>query len=352
MKKILEVIPNLGNGGAEKFVYDLCKNIDRTKFDLTLLLYYNGEDSNYYDDLVKSGIKIICLNKKQGLQLSTFLKVYSIVKEVKPDVIHTHLYVNLYLLPYYVLHSKQKGVHTLHNIAEKEQEKSYRKIMKYLYKHRRVVPVAIGKSVADSVKDEYKIEEFPTIYNGIDTKKFVVSNTKKPHKIKNFIAVGRYAKQKNYPLMINAFKKAFDVDNDMSLTILGKGEFYDDVHNQIVELGLENVVSQKGNVSNVDEYLQNADCFIMSSDYEGMPLSVLEAMSCGLPIISTKAGGVVDIVKDGENGLLVEVGDELGLAKAIMAMDENKIESYGKKSLEESEKYDIRLCVKQYEELF
>ena len=107
-----------------------------------------------------------------------------------------------------------------------------------------------------------------------------------------------------------------------------------------------------GNVSNVNYYLSNADIFVLSSDYEGLPLSILEAMASGLPIISTNVGGVADIVTN--NGILVSAKDKVGLVKAMKELASNHKLRYelGCNSLCNSQKYDSQEFIKQYENLY
>ena len=107
-----------------------------------------------------------------------------------------------------------------------------------------------------------------------------------------------------------------------------------------------------GSVSDVPERLAAADVFVLSSDYEGLPLSGLEAMASGLPIIATEVGGMADIVTD--NGILVEKGDAKALGEAMIkiASDRSLMESYSRKSFENVRRYDVAHFVKQYESLY
>ena len=192
-----------------------------------------------------------------------------------------------------------------------------------------------------------------TIYNGIDTSIYTREIRSESSDIIKFVAVGRLMSQKNYPLMINAFAEAFQINNNIRLDILGEGELREELTCLISNQLLENVVQLKGNVPNVKDYLQGADCFLMSSDYEGLPLSVLEAMSCGLSIVSTKAGGVIDVVSDGVNGYLSEVGDVKELVGNIIAIiSDDNLARFGDASFELSRQYDIKDCVLKYENLF
>lgn len=95
--------------------------------------------------------------------------------------------------------------------------------------------------------------------------------------------------------------------------MVGDGELKQNIEYRIKKYNIDDKVVLVGNVSNVNYYLSNADIFVLSSDYEGLPLSILEAMASGLPIISTNVGGVADIVTN--NGILVSAKDKVGLVK-------------------------------------
>mgnify|MGYP000075575808 CR=1 FL=1 len=116
-------------------------------------------------------------------------------------------------------------------------------------------------------------------------------------------------------MLIRAFAQVKEKEKNTKLIIVGEGELRRELEEIIEKYDLKNYVSMLGQCNNVQERLNASDVFVQSSDYEGLPISGLEAMACGLPIISTKAGGTVDIVKNGINGFLVDVGDEDELAQ-------------------------------------
>ena len=102
----------------------------------------------------------------------------------------------------------------------------------------------------------------------------------------------------------------------------------------------------------MENYLCNADIFVMSSLYEGVPLSILEAMAAGLPVVSTDVGGIKDIVTD--NGILVPSEDSLAMEEAILKLINNPSlrEEKGKKSLLNVQKYDVKNIAEQYTKLY
>jgi glycosyltransferase involved in cell wall biosynthesis len=134
-------------------------------------------------------------------------------------------------------------------------------------------------------------------------------------------AVGRLMPQKNYPLMLRSFALVHETHPDWSLRIFGEGIFHDDYQRLAESLGISDAVVFEGFRSDVHERIAECDIFLMTSDFEGMPNSLLEAMAIGMPCISTDcpAGGPAMLIEDGVNGLLCQVGEEDSIANAVNA---------------------------------
>ena len=111
--------------------------------------------------------------------------------------------------------------------------------------------------------------------------------------------------------------RAFGRVEDAELLLVGDGPLRPEVERLVAELGLGERVRLVGNRSDVPVLLAEAACVVLASDYEGCPLTVLEAMAAGVPVVATRVGGVPELIDDGRTGLLVEPGDESALAAAI-----------------------------------
>ena len=142
---------------------------------------------------------------------------------------------------------------------------------------------------------------------------------------KEIVAVGRLMPQKNYKLMIEAFAIVRALHPDYKLRIFGKGNEYEMLLDYAKETGIADNVVFEGFSNNVHEQIKDSEIYIMSSDFEGMPNALLEAMAMGFPVISTDCpcGGPGMIINNGQNGLLVPVGDANALAKAILNYIDN-----------------------------
>ena len=141
---------------------------------------------------------------------------------------------------------------------------------------------------------------------------------------KSIIVIGRITRQKRHDLMIQAFSQFHKDYPEYRLTILGKGEDQEKLLTQIRENGLEPFVTLLGFQKNVGDFLTRSRMFVLTSDFEGMPNVLLEAMACGCACISTDCDfGPSELIEDGENGLLVRVGDADAICQAMCRIAED-----------------------------
>lgn len=353
--KVVCIIPSILTGGAEKMAIDLVAYLNKELFDVYLISLYKDTQSVYSKFIDERNVSISYLDKKAGLDFITFKNLSKKLSEYRPDIIHTHLNASIYAIPWINQNKNVKWIHTIHNEAAKEFPKVYLNIMKYFYKKKMATPIAISERIKVSISEQYKIrkEEIPLIYNGVDTETF------KPFKIENrekvvFCCVARFSYQKNHKILIDAFYRAVSKTPNISLILVGDGELRPEIEKQIEDYGIRDKVTLVGNTNDVLRYLQKSDVFVLSSRYEGLPLSVLEAMSAGLAILATRVGGIPDVVSDGEEGLLVSPGNSASLASAMVKIaseDQDRL-NMRFKSLEKAKDFDVRRMAKLYEKIY
>ena len=138
------------------------------------------------------------------------------------------------------------------------------------------------------------------------------------------LAAGRFCEQKNYADLITAAGFLKKAGRAFHLVICGEGEQWPEVKARVEAEGLGTAVTLPGNVTNLDEVMQAADVFVMSSLWEGLPLVLLEAMAAGLPAVAYGIAGIVEVVSDGESGLLVPVGQPEVLAERLADLEQNR----------------------------
>ena len=167
-----------------------------------------------------------------------------------------------------------------------------------------------------------------------------------------FITAGRFSAEKNHAMMLRAFAAFLGKGYDARLILLGRGELEGELRKLARELDIESRVVFTGFVENVQDHLVNADVFLLSSDYEALPLAVLEAMAAGLPVIATDVGGLRDIVTD--NGILVPADDTEAMAQAMekLYLEKALRTEMEKRATANAAKYDISNTVAGYSKLY
>lgn len=352
MKKVLLVIPTLRQGGGQKFVMDLAQGLDKTRFQVRILVFFPPSDSVFDRYAAEQGFDVVYLNKSKGFDRTIFRQVRRAVREFDPDVIHTNLNSMLYLLPCY--RRKHIKLHTVHTLAEKEHYGLQKPVNFIAFHLLGVVPVGISDTVADTIAATHhlKRDRIPVVYNGVDCRRYDLPHV--PSDTLNIVTVGTVYKVKNYPFLVDCFAQLHATHPETRLTIVGTGPQRGLLHQQIEALGLSDAVTITGTVGNVEDYLAAADIYAASSLFEGLPLSILEAMAAGLPVVSTNVGGVPDIVRHGENGILVPAGDKEAYVAALTRLAEqaDTRTAYAARSRELSKNYDEELTVHGYESLY
>lgn len=355
MRKIVTIIPTLEIGGAESLVISLLTNYNHKKEKIILIMLFNKDKNLYEDILSKYPIEIIYMNKRNGADLSLFFSLYKILNKIQPDIIHTHLYSSSYVLPWKVFHNNVFWYHTVHSVAEKELYSFHIKLMKIAYYFNLAQPVAISDLIKKSIIDFYNVSEnrVKTIYNGINLENYKVDKKQYFFNDKiNLVSVGRLTTVKNHMMLLRVLKKINN--NKFSLTIVGGGDQKNILNKYIIDNNLGDMVKMVGETNNVVNYLKLADIFVLTSIYEGLPISIIEAMAAGLPIVSSDVGGVSDIVKNEVNGFLFNKDDDEALEKILINYLNNKslIENQGIYNKKDCQKYDIKIIAKKYEDLF
>ena len=170
------------------------------------------------------------------------------------------------------------------------------------------------------------------------------------------VNVGRLTEQKNQKLLIRSFSLIADQFPDFVLKIFGDGPEKNNLELLINELGLDNRVELMGNVCNVTDKIYKSRLFVFSSDYEGLPNALAEAMALGLPCVSTDCspGGARMLIDNGINGTIVPVNDPVALSNAIKELldDRAKSDMYSKNAFCIRDKLSLSLIVSQWEEYF
>lgn len=361
--RILEVIPALNSGGAERFVVDLCNQMAKDGHEVTLLTMKDFSISNFgfYKDDLNDNVRHLNLGMGK-FGLSTFYKLYKTIRSMKCDVVHFHLTATYFGFLAVLLDRKKKYFVTSHIQAEVERDKSkFRFIIKEIsLKMNLLHQVAISNQNARSVEKVFGMPPIKLIYNGracasvtdkYDEVKSEIEHYK-PHPVTNvFIMIARCNPQKNIHRLVKCFNKLIDSGEDVVLLVIGSG--YDSLSIQPIIKQANKRIHFLGQRHNVVDYLSCSDFFTLSSDYEGMPITLIEALACGCIPVGTPVSGFNDIIVDGKNGFVAgAISDEAYLNALKRAIDNKKNISTDSLKAIYREKLSMECCARKYEELF
>lgn len=323
--RIVHVLPVIGHAGAEQMTANLLVGLSRS-YDVTAVGLYDSVASATEKTLKQAGIPIWFLGKHPGFDVRMFRRLDRALREIQPNLVHSHLSVLRYLLPSLIRRPAVIAVHTVHSLAGHETDRLGR-IVRRLTFGRFVRPVAVSQAVARSVSRLYKLAEPVTIPNGIPVSAFRFDPTarvewRKAHgfdpDVFLFIVTGRLEAPKNPLLVLRAFNEL--ADSQSQLLFVGDGPLRQRFEEQIYLLGLERRVHVLGRRTDIPECLAASDAFVLCSDWEGNPLGLMEAMACGLPAIATSVGGVPELVDDRQHGLLIPPSDCDALRVAMQSL--------------------------------
>lgn len=353
--KILQVIPYFCFGGAETMCENLTYALKKLGHEVTVVSLYN-EHTAISDRMEEAGVRILYLDKKLGLDVSMVPKLMKIMKQEKPNVVHTHLDVVKYAVLAAQLAGIKKCVHTIHSLAHKDAEGTLQKIVNTFYFHRGwSIPVALSPEIQQTICDFYglKRERAPVIYNGIDLSRCVPKQDYRISGEVSLVHVGRFDTPKNHSGLLRAFSVLLESCPGCFLHLVGDGELRQEIEALAAELKITGHVYFHGMQSDVHRYLELADIFVLPSNYEGMPMTIIEAMATGLPIVATEVGGIPDMVVKGESALLVPCSPE-AVAEACESLisDEALRESLGRNALVRSSLFSAEQMAQSYCKLY
>ena len=351
--RVAVVLPDFRMGGAETMVSRLVSHLDLSQLDVEVICISGDKLDNHLEhDIEDHGVPIKYLHKKPGLSFSAFFKLGKELSRFKPDIIHSHLAGGFYSSLWILFHRRKMMIQTVHSVPSLEFEKAKRMVFSALYKRGKAVPVAITETIRSLVRKEYKVKKnVELIFNPVDVSKFS-SEKKIKHDNFTFIMVGRLSKVKNQILALEAFNDLQKDYPDIRLLFLGDGPERENLESYVDKNSLKDKVQFVGAVTNVQSFMAKADAFLLSSDYEGLPLVLLEAMASKLLVVSTDVGGIRDIVEG--CSILTPKGDVKAFRAAMekAVSDSEMRKDYCEKAFERVGQYDVSVIAEQYTRLY
>lgn len=367
-KKILILIPSLEiGGGAEKVASTLTRKLKRD-YNIHILTFYDDKEKYPFEGEYHSLNLSFYSLKKLLLPVEIFITI----REISPDIIISFLdHVNsLAILIKAIFRIKIPLIVCMHSnplIYYQQKDKFLNFFIRFLYPLKYVNKIiTISREIEKSLNRFYGIsyESLKTIYNGIDLeyinqlkeeeiKGKIKTTLKNPNLIK-FITMGRLTPVKGHKYLIKAFYKTKKAVSNTKLIIIGEGPRKKKLKKLVAQKNLNSDVIFAGLKKNPYKYLIKADIYVLSSITEGLPLALIEAMACSLPIISTDCRtGPREILNNGEYGILTKIKDpdSLGEEMIKLAKNEELRREYAKKSAKRVKYFDITRIKNVWKEL-
>lgn len=318
IKRLMFVAPKITGGGAERVVSVLCNSLVDLGYHVDLVLY--ERKANEYPISKKVNIHLLPKNEKKEIKIiylgKKLLLLRKIIKDNKPDIL-------IPFLPYQVEHTylASRGLHvpmvvTVRNnpMFDTANEKQ-RKRRDWIANH--VEGVFLQTETQRAYFSENVKKKCFVVTNPI-SETIIKSDYIFKDQMKRLISVGRLEEQKNFAMLIEAFYEIKKKHTEITLDIYGEGSLKNQLQQQIESLGLEDSVKLCGRTNDIVTTLTEHDLFIMPSNYEGMPNSLMEAMGIGLPCIATDCPtGPKELLGENVRGLLIEIGNKNSLVNAI-----------------------------------
>lgn len=368
MKKILFLIPNLGGGGAERVLVTLLNNLDKTKYDITLLSLFDYGNNK---ELLNSDIKYDFFFKKQFRGNSHFFKLFSpqtlykkIIKK-DYDIVISYLEGPTTRIVSGCQNPTTKLINWVHVEVDNEKQflNPYRNKTEFKNVYEKFdYTVFVSKTAEKSFRNIYNTLKINSLvkYNTVDAEKIrelsrvPLTNVLFEDSVINLVSVGRFTQQKGYDRLLEITKKLKEEGLNFRLYLIGKGELENQFLAYIKDNNLESHVKILGFKKNPYNYIKNCDLFICSSYREGYSTAVTESLIIGTPVITTNCSGMTEILGEkNQYGIIADnnLEDLYDEIKNVL-LNSSTLTDLKRKAIERSSLFSIKKTVTEIERIF
>lgn len=366
---ILFVITQMGMGGSERLVHNLALRLDRSRFNPSVAWLVGSEALKEYEDLQ---VPLHYVPKTKRVDFSTMRRLARIIDSEGIDIVNAqHFMPTIYSYYGCKLGAKTALVFTAHSRWEIEDTSLKWRVAGGYLLRRIDASVGVSPDVSSAIQSVFKTKasQTVTIENGVDSDLF--GREKDVQGLRRGLGltdrdivigtVGNLKRVKNHLLLLQAFAKVSEELASVKLLIVGRGSMLesddteDDLRLFVDKHRLAERVLFLGYRTDIAGLLQVMDIFCLTSLREGLPISLMEAMAAGLPVVGTNVQGIRDVITPNVDGILVELGDVTALKIALIGLigDEQQRNDLGRAGHKKVvQKYSLQRCVHEYEQLF
>jgi len=369
---IAHVIHRLQVGGLENGLVNLVNNLPRQKYRHVIICL--TESSDFEKRIKNKDVQVYALHKKAGKDLLVYYRLWKLFRKIKPDISHSRNIATLEVPLIAALAGVPVRIHGEHgrDIFDLHGDN-----IKYQYLRKCISPfthtfMAMSIDLADWLKCTVGIsrKKISQIYNGVNIELFHPAGSDK-NKRKSMPpgfaltssivigTVGRLEPVKDQITLVKAFIKLCDNNPDyreqLRLVLLGDGSLRSVIEKLIADNELQDCVWLPGACNAVSDILREFDIFVLPSLGEGISNTILEAMSCGLPIVATSVGGNIELVENGHTGILVHAGDpeEMALVLGEYVRDKTKRLVHGEQGRSRVElMFSMNAMLNNYQDIY
>jgi glycosyltransferase involved in cell wall biosynthesis len=326
---VCQVLHSLNVGGAEVLAARLVRQLtDSIRFLFICL----DELGTLGEQLRQEGFPVEVLTRKPGLDLGVARRLAALWRRHRVDAVHAHQYTPFfYAMLARLVYRRPPILFTEHGRHYPDYPRRKRMLVNRLLLQGRDRIVGVGQAVCQALIDNEGIPagRVSLVYNGIDIGSYASSALSRPAVRRELklgaddlvlIQVARLDYLKDHATALQTLSNVLPERPDAHLLLVGAGPERPAIEKKVRELGLGAHVHLLGLRGDIDRLLSAADIFLLTSISEGIPLTIIEAMAAGLPVISTRVGGVPEMVDEGHTGLLAGAGDAAGLARAVLQL--------------------------------
>ena len=360
--RIAFFVPSLNVGGAQRVTINLANGLASRGFHVDLLLSYR---TGGLLDEVSNSVNIVDLRTPLLPVIGIGASIPAIVQYLRrenPRILFSAMtFANVISICAQNLSATETELvvveHDTYGMENSRKQQYVSKVAGYLYPLSSQV-FAVSEGVATSVTEKTMVgpTHVSVMYNPIRTTAIrhesqasIEHEWLQSAELDVILTVGRLEEQKDLPTLLRSFKRVYEQKSNTRLLIAGEGSKRQELQTLVAELDLSDVVSLPGFVENVYSYMDQADLFVLSSRHEGLPTVLIEALTCGCPVVSTDCpSGPSEILERGQYGSLVPVGDERALADAML---ETLAEPPSPEKLRQrAEDFSMQAVIDDYEE--
>lgn len=331
---VCQVLHSLGVGGAEVLAARMAR---RLCHDHRFVFVCLDELGVLGEQLQDEGFPIFTLHRESGFDWRCSQRLAGILQRERVDLIHSHQYAPFfYAALSRFISSHPPVLFTEHGRDYPDRPRPKRIIANRLLLRNNDHAVGVGVAVRQALIDIEKLppDRVSVIYNGIHLGPYE-AETSTEHRLATrssigiapedfmIVQVARLDYLKDHATAIRALAELVRIQPKCKLVLVGEGPQGKSIRQMVKELSLECHVWMLGLRNDVPQLLRAADLMVLTSISEGIPLTLIEGMAAGLPVVSTRVGGVGEVVEDGRTGLLSAAGDHMALARSITRFAEN-----------------------------